>query len=332
MGFLSRHWFLIALILAVATGFGIPEQLQFLVQFNWLSNICVATTMFLMSWPLRFGEVQLAVRQPLPALWGSTVNVVFFPLVAWPLALTLGPELGPGLIVLAATPCTLASASVWTRRAGGNDVVAMMVTIITNGLCFVVTPLWIYLLTGSQLPAELVWDIVVKLFLVVVIPLTAGQLMRINPTSAKWSTQNKTMLSVMAQLGLLIVVLLGSTHSGLKLRQEEQSWTAVQFVWMFAVVVLLHVGAWWFSFDMANRMKFPRRDAIATAFAGSQKTLMVGLVAAIDLQFSVIPLVTYHVVQLTIDTFLADWLKRRAKASTDFDESLGTPLSAQNDL
>ena len=332
MGFYSRHWFLILLILAMAAGFGVPEQLQFLLQFKWLSSICVATTMFLMSWPLRFGELKSTVRQPLPALWGSTVNVVLFPLVAWPLSMTLGPELGPGLIVLAATPCTLASASVWTRRAGGNDVVSMMVTMITNGLCFIVTPFWIYQLTGNQLPVELVWDIVVKLFLVVVLPLTAGQLMRVNAASAEWSTNNKTTLSVLAQVGLLIVVLLGSTQSGLKLREEEQTWTGVQFGWMIVVVVFLHVGAWWVSFDVANRLKFPRRDAIACAFSGSQKTLKVGLVAAIDLKFSVIPLVIFHAIQLTIDTFFADWLKKSSDESPIGLERSAAESIAQSEL
>ena len=332
MGFFSRHWFLIVLILAMAVGFGVPEQLQFLLQFKWLTSICVATTMFLMSWPLRFGELKSTVRRPLPALWGSTVNVVLFPLVAWPLSMTLGPELGPGLIVLAATPCTLASASVWTRRAGGNDVVSMMVTMITNGLCFIVTPFWIYQLTGNQLPMELVWDIVAKLFLVVVLPLTAGQLMRVNAASAVWSTNNKSMLSVLAQLGLLVVVLLGSTQSGLKLHEEEQTWTAVQFGWMIIVVVFLHVAAWWVSFDVANRLKFPRRDAIACAFSGSQKTLMVGLVAAIDLKLSVIPLVIFHAIQLTIDTFLADWLKKSSKESPDGLERRAAEPIPQADL
>ena len=57
-------------------------------------------------------------------------------------------DLAVGLLVAAAAPCTLASAAVWTRRAGGNDAVALMVTIGTNLTCFVVTPLWLLVTTG----------------------------------------------------------------------------------------------------------------------------------------------------------------------------------------
>ncbi len=82
-----------------------------------------------------------------PAL-AILLNTVMVPLLAWPLSFCLNSELGYGLIVAAAAPCTLASAAVWTRRAGGNDSVAILVTIVTNSLCFVITPMWVYLLIG----------------------------------------------------------------------------------------------------------------------------------------------------------------------------------------
>jgi hypothetical protein len=38
---------------------------------------------------------------------------------------------------------------------------------------------------------------------------------------------------------------------------------------------------------------------------------MVGVVAAIRLEFSVLPLIVYHALQLLLDTVLADRLRRR---------------------
>ena len=54
------------------------------------------------------------------------------------------------MIVAATAPCTLASAAVWTRRAGGNDAVAILVTFITNATCFLVTPFWLILMTRDR--------------------------------------------------------------------------------------------------------------------------------------------------------------------------------------
>ena len=50
--------------------------------------------------------------------------------------------------------------------------------------------------------------------------------------------------------------------------------------------------------------------AVAVGFAGSQKTLMVGLTIA--LQFgglTILPMLAYHVLQLLIDTLLANRLR-----------------------
>ena len=56
-------------------------------------------------------------------------------------------------------------------------------------------------------------------------------------------------------------------------------------------------------------------DRIAVAIAGSQKTLMVGLYVAIHYfgGLVLIPLVIYHVVQLLMDTVVADLWRRRTE-------------------
>ena len=50
---------------------------------------------------------------------------------------------------------------------------------------------------------------------------------------------------------------------------------------------------------------------IAAGFAGSQKTLMVGLhlIVAYFLGLSILTTVVFHLVQLLGDTFVANWLR-----------------------
>ena len=83
------------------------------------------------------------------------------------------------MIVAASVPCTQASAAVWTRRAGGNDTVAVLTTMATSLACFVVTPAWLELLAGRTGGAgQDFGQLVVRLALVVALPIIAGQLLR----------------------------------------------------------------------------------------------------------------------------------------------------------
>lgn len=310
--FLKHHWFLLALTAMLVLGFGASRQLQILAKLPGLSHGLVALTMFLMSWPLRFADLRYNLQRPAPAILASFINLLWIPLAAWPCSWLLGGELGAGLIILAATPCTLASASVWTRRAGGNDIISMLVTIVTNGSCFLVTPFWIWLLAGRAVPGELLGSMIVTLLGVVVLPLVAAQITRGFPPIAIRATQYKHALSVAAQIGLLGVVLIGCVQSGVRLRDQPQAWQWTEFAWMLPVLAGLHLGAWGYGFWQSLRLGFSRADSIAVSFSGSQKTLMVGVVAAIRLDFSVIPLIAYHVLQLLIDTYLADRLRAGA--------------------
>lgn len=311
MDFIRRHWFLLALGLMIAIGFGGARMLAWLPEVPRLSDSLVALTMFLMGWPLRFGDLRDNLRRPGPAVLASLINLGLFPLVAWPFSRLLGADLGAGLIVLAATPCTLASASVWTRRAGGNDIISMLVTIATNSACFLVTPGWILLLTGNQVPPELAGQIVLTLFLVVIVPLVLAQASRSIPAVAQWATARKSLLSVIAQIGLLGVVLIGCIKSGNKMLAQEQAWNWGEFALLTLILGGLHLAAWWYGLWQARRFGWSLPDAAAVAFSGSQKTLMVGVVAAIRLEFSVLPLIVYHALQLLVDTVLADRLRRK---------------------
>ena len=105
------------------------------------------------------------------------MNAGVCPPLGWLASRMLPPELAIGVIVATAVPCTLATAAVWTRRAGGNDAVAFLVTMITNLGCFVVVPGWLWLLSGVH--AEVDYRaIVVGLILLVVVPIVLAQLLR----------------------------------------------------------------------------------------------------------------------------------------------------------
>ena len=81
---------------------------------------------------------------------------------------------------------------------------------------------------------------------------------------------------------------------------------------MLLSAATLHTSMLWLGQGIGQLMGLPRADWIAVGFAGSQKTLMIGLQVALMVGggLTVLPMVAYHVIQLMIDTVIADRLSR----------------------
>lgn len=310
IGFVGRYWFLLLLAAVISLGFGFSPTLEFLTQVPYLQNAIVVTVLFLMAFPLEFGDLHDAARRPGPSSLGTAINYGLLPLIAWGASLLVTGDLRIGVNIAAAIPCTLASAAVWTRKAGGNDVAAIVVTIVTNLLCFAVTPMWLKLTTGGAVSLN-VTEMIQKLLILVVAPMLAGQLCRIPPPIGRWATANRAAMSVIAQLGILSMVFLGCIGAGMRLRNLEEAVPPVEMLGlMLAVVIGVHASALAIGYFSAKSLGMQPADQIAVGISGSQKTLMVGLWIANTFYtaqpLAILPLIAYHVSQLFMDTWVAD--------------------------
>jgi sodium/bile acid cotransporter 7 len=313
-GYLRQNWFLVALAALFAAGFFAHETLQTLADQAWLRSCTVALAMLLMALPLQASAIWDALRRPWATLLAVVVTFGLLPLIAWGVSLGLSPEFQGGLLVAAVTPCTMASATVWTRKAGGNDTAATVVTVVTNLLCFLITPAWMHVMTGQASQQSLgdAGGMVLQLLLTVVLPVVVAQLLRTRPIVAEFAARRKPALGLASQWCILLMVLIGAIKTGQKLSGSELHASALlELATMIAAVLLVHVVSFWMGLGLAKLCRLPWADQLAVGFAGSQKTLMVGMNVSIDAGFSVLPMVTYHVGQLFIDTVLADWLKKR---------------------
>jgi sodium/bile acid cotransporter 7 len=328
---LRRRWFLIALIVVLATGMAWPEIVGQVA--GWLpSDVLVAGTTFVMALPLETAALWGAARRPGPAWLAAGINSGLAPPLGWLVSRTLPEALATGVVLATAVPCTLATAAVWTRRAGGNDAVAFLVTIITNLACFLVVPAWLWLLLDAAAMSEVdrtgidYGRIVVGLILLVVLPIVVAQMLRQWDAVGTWATRRKLQLSHAAQFGVLWMVLLGAVKCGEMLVEagNDAMLSAGNVVIMVAAVMTVHVVLLAAGFGLAKTLQFDRRDGIAVAFSGSKKTLMVGAYLALAVgPLAILPMVAYHAAQLVIDTLVADWLR-----PTDSDTELaGTPAS-----
>ena len=295
-----------ALLSCFVAGYLLAEPLRILNDMAWVKWAIVSLTMIAMTWPLKTSSLISAATSPLPAIIASTINLIIAPLAAWPLSKVLSDDMAAGFVLAAAVPSTLASAAVWTRRAGGNDSVAMMVTIITNGICFLVTPAWVFWLIGEQMTGFSLSDTVLKLLLFVVLPMAAGQALRMPHGSADWATTHKPKFSLIAQIGILTMVLLGSIKMGQTIEIDSISLIMNQVLLVIVLVSGLHLALFFLGIFAGRASGQSPENEIAIGFSGSQKTLMVGLSIAVSMGLNIIPIVAYHALQLIIDTLIAD--------------------------
>jgi sodium/bile acid cotransporter 7 len=311
----ARHWFLAALFAVLTTGIGFSSALTPLPAVVWLRPAIIITVMFAMALPLRTAAFAHALRSPRAPILGVLVNFVLVPLLAWGGVSVVGARLGLsqdtafGILVAATVPCTLASASVWTRRAGGNDAVSIMVTIVTNGLCFLVTPAWLHAILGKMPDFDPV-AMVYRLGLLVVLPIAAAQLLRRAQRIGAWATENKTSLGVVAQCGVLLMVFLGAIGMGNRMSESDASpW--LENTIAIGLVLSVHLAALVLALWLSRLAGTSYRDSIAVSLAGSQKTLPVGLEVCAQLGITILPIFAYHIGQLLADTVVADRLRKR---------------------
>jgi sodium/bile acid cotransporter 7 len=311
LAFIFQRWFLIALVAVLVAGIAWPTAMAPITR--WLpGDVILAIVTFIMALPLETGTLWRAVRQPGPGWLAAGINSGLAPPLGWLASFMLTTELGVGLILATTVPCTLASAAVWTRRAGGNDAIAFLVTMITNLACFLVIPAWLVLLVGIRTDVDFD-DIVLSLILLVVLPIVIAQMLRQAPPIGRWSTRYKMLLSSVAQIGVLLMVFVGAVDCGHRLTAAEGAGiTAVDIALLIVAVIVVHVALLLLGFGFSRLLQIERGDAIAVAFAGSQKTLMVGAYLAMAVgPLAILPMVAYHATQLVIDTLVADWLRQR---------------------
>ncbi len=333
--FLKRRWFLVSLAAVLAIGMGGAPWLEALAELPGLRHLIVALVLFVMALPLEASLMLATIRRPTAALLATGINFGLLPLTMWGTVIclqqgnllhgALGENLAIGLLVAAATPCTLASASVWTRKAGGNDAISIMVTVITNVSCFIISPCWLLMTANRNVNLEL-GPMVIKLGLLVVLPMTVAQLLRIHQPFARWATGKKPQLSILSQCGILAMVFLGSIMTGNNLRQTPIGLAGLgSFTCMIITVLAIHTAMFLIGFKTSTWGGLSRPDAIAVGFSGSQKTLIVGLTMAVEAGGSILPMISYHVGQLLVDTLIADRLKRN---SEEPEEAEAPPESA----
>jgi len=323
---LAKSWFLIALLVllpgGMTWGWSASESWRVATAGRVQPAVTTMAILFLMSFSLDGGRLRESFHAPRPVLWGTLVNIGLLPLLAWPLAMSHAlPDFSLGLMITAAIPCTLATASISTRQAGGNDAVSLLVTLLTNILGVVLTPLWLKWTISTDVDID-TGPIIRSLALTVLLPTIVGQLARQIPSLGRFAIARKFEIGIVAQCLVLLIVTKTAVEAGGRLQIQNEWPAAIDFARRAGECAGRHALARLIAEYGGRGLNLPRLDRIATVFAGSQKTLPVGLLLAAmpavtggrSLPFITFPILLFHAVQLVMDTSIADRMARSREA------------------
>jgi len=323
---LRRHWFLVTLLILIPLGAGCGLALgdsicrySRTVEPRWIT----AVALFLMSFTLDSSQLRRSLESPWPVILATTINSGILPLLALAIApFQLVADFRYGLMIAASVPCTMAAASVWTRQAGGNDAVSLLVTLVTNGTCVLVSPFWLRLGTGEDVELEFS-QMTLRLLGAVLIPGLLGQLLRLNVRAREFAINRKPGISIAALVCILFLVFASSCDCGVQLQTDQPgpSLAAVAVVW--GCCIALHLSAMLIAEFVIRATHVSDFDRPAVLFASSQKTLPIGVLLAREIgtaagvPFAVFPMLMFHATQLVIDTAIANRLRKSRDSKPD---------------
>jgi sodium/bile acid cotransporter 7 len=315
---LKKHAFTLWLILAVALAVLIPGPGSpgGVLWPELTTKLGVFVIFLLQGLGLPTSELAKGYRPKRLHVFVLSWNYLLFPLVVGLLFLPLLSHfegaLGLGFWLLAIMPTTVSSAVVFATVSGGNTANAIFSTVFSNLLSVLLVPAVAVAYLAIQTEASIALGPLFRtLFLLIILPLLVGQLIRkVKPDEAAAVARKTKSLGNWIILFIVHCAFAGSVSSGFLDQLGVGSMVAV----ITATVFLLGVvsAAVWGS---SHLLRVDRSARISAFYCASQKSLATGLPLAtsilaaapdvVDPAAVLIPLMIYHPAQLVLAGFLS---------------------------
>ena len=317
---LRRQWFLAMLVCVVPVGFAFPKGGEWLRETSWATPALVAVTLLISGLGLDTGRlarqttnVRGIVLTLLSTYCAAPLLAYGLTTIAFPTDAAIDTQLREAMMLMAAQAGTLASALALTLVARGDSALALVLTIASNVLTVIFTPLVLKLTIGVTVEFD-VQEMMHRMALAVLAPVVAGQILR--RLLGKKLTVVLPKVRLVPQLIILVFVYTGVAAAADPLRAAPD--VAVRCL---VVCATLHAALLGCTFAGARLLRLSSPARTAVIFCGSQKTLPNGIYLWErffgDNPYGAVPLVIYHLFQLVVDAFLATRIGRSNEPSPD---------------
>lgn len=263
--------------------------------------------------------IKLSRAQVLDALtaWKIHALIALFVFAAMPAAGLIAEKaallaglpllLASGFLFCGILPTTVQSATTYTSLAGGNVAISVVASAALNLAAILLSPLLFALLAGSSGGVGLSTDLLLRIVTILLLPFVIGQM--VQRWCRPWVLAHPALVRAMDQSAIAIAVYVAFSAAVV-----AGVWSAVSAADLGIVTVLViamlafgFAGAW--ALGRAGGVGAGER--IAMLFAGSHKSIAVGaplaalLFPVADAGMVLIPVLLYHLLQLTVSAWIA---------------------------
>ena len=309
--FLKRQMLPVGLLCAAAVGLAWPEPGRYMGTLP-TQYVAVSIIFFCSGLLLRTDEIQAAFSAWRASGWGIVsilfVTPVFGVVIAFQVPVQADFQFG--LALFCCMPTTLSSGIALTQQARGNVALALLLTVSTNLLGIFTVPFVLAHLLGALGKVELsAFDLLVKLCLTILLPLSAGRCARRYVVT--WVGRNRTRITSISNLALISVPWIKFSESSASLAEVALGSLLVLITAGLAIHIL-YLGL---NAAVCGSLGVEAAARKAVVLLASQKTLPVAMtvlalipeeVLASDVKGLVaIPCITFHLGQIFIDAVVA---------------------------
>jgi bile acid:Na+ symporter, BASS family len=264
----SNHLFL-WVIIVVFVGYFVPGVLVPLKPYsNWL----FACTMLGIGMVLSPKDVHDLWKKPFPVLLGSAAQFIIMPVLAFLIAKLLGlpPNLALGLILAGAVPDAMA-AGVVSFLAQADVAFSVALTTFTTIISPVVTPALTYCLGKEYVTVDF-WPMFSSIIKIVIIPLTAGFLIK-----KKYTSTIEKFDPIFPAFSTVFIAFI----CGLVVAINKNNLSGITYE-IFLAVVLLNAGGLILGYAAGKLFRFNVRYCRTLAIGVAMQNATLGAVLAIE--------------------------------------------------
>jgi len=313
---LVRYWFLLLMPPVILLAIAFPSVGETLRGVPHLTTALVALLLFLSGFCLDLQRL----RQSFSRIGAITLSLVstytMAPIFAFLIARAFTSSFSDdeavfflqGMMLAAAQSSTLATAPTLTRVAGGNAELSLLLTLASSLAMPLLTPAILSLSIGSVVSISY-GEMALRIFLVMVLPATCGQILRRIWT--RYDGAHDTKIRVVQQLVILLFMFIGIAAAAGRIKETPR----LIFLCLLAAA-LLHLALSLWSFISAKVFGHDGPTRVSLFYAGSQKSVPNGIylweVYFAANPIGAVPLVLHQVCQLVSGFLLLPKMEKMA--------------------